>query len=108
MGSIEENAQRLGRRLLMLMAALSLMALVAGMFAAAWGHSWYDPDCCSDRDCAVAEVLEVDGRIVLRNQYGMAPLPPTLIPRTSRDENWHACFDYTKTNLRCVYAPAGS
>lgn len=108
MGSIEENAQRLGRRLLTLMVALSLMALVAGMMAAAWGHSWYDPDCCSDRDCAPAEVSQRDGVLWLKNQHGEGPMPPTLIPRTSRDELWHACFDYTKTNLRCVYAPAGS
>lgn len=108
MGSIEENAQRLGRRIVVLLAVLSLMALVAGMLAVAHGHSWYDPDCCSDRDCAVATVFEKDGVLWLRNQHGEAPLPTTLVPRVSRDENWHACFDYTKTNLRCVYAPAGS
>ena len=86
MGSFQTDAQRLGRRIVILMIVLCMFALLAAWVASVHAHSWYDPDCCSDRDCAPAEVLEVDGRIVLRNQHGMAPLPPTLTPRTSRDE----------------------
>lgn len=75
------------------------LALGAGTAAA---HSWYDPWCCSDRDCnpypsAKVSVTDVGYRLD----------DGTLVPfdeaRTSQDGNYHRCV--LNGRQRCFYAP---
>lgn len=82
-------------------------ALMSGFFmSAAWPHSWYDPYCCSDRDCAeidssrvkiTANGYLVDGKFVV----------PYASARRSQNSKYHACFP-TPRELRCLYAPPGA
>lgn len=78
-----------------------LSLLLAGPAAA---HSWYDSDCCSDKDCAPVS----PSAITIRSDGYLATLNPgdhpTVVRRTSRlipftdpdvrpslDGEWHVC-----------------
>lgn len=73
------------------------------------GHGWYEPECCSDRDCFPVPGKQLaDGRylfLVLDIEY----LKTEADIRPSRDENFHACQPPHKKEPVCFYAPrAGS
>jgi hypothetical protein len=94
---------RAARPLLRIMAASLLAGLTATV---ALAHSWYEPDCCSDRDCA-----PVDGKYIELTPLGhVLRLPPGSHPmlknatrtiqyivpngtsRPSRDQQYHVCL----------------
>jgi hypothetical protein len=94
--------------------ALILLASVAIGLAVMWispvnGHNWYDPECCSDRDC-----FPVPGKQLADGRYLFLVLDIEYIKteaeiRPSRDENFHACQPAHKKEPVCFYAPrAGS
>lgn len=106
-----ERVNRIGGVVLWLMTSIAILVvlfLLMALFNNAQSHSWYDNDCCHERDCAPATVTLEGEQMVLSNQFGEAPMPQSMIPRASKDDKWHACFTYTRKELRCVYAPAGS
>jgi hypothetical protein len=72
-------------------------------------HSFYDVECCSDRDCFPVPGKQLsDGRylfLVLDIEY----IKTEADIRPSRDENFHACQPAHKKEPVCFYAPrAGS
>lgn len=79
-----------------------LVALSLIIAAQAHAHSWYEPQCCSDRDCR-----EVDDGFVVEKADGvhvqgwgvLSATDPRL--RWSRDDRDHVCQEPTK--LLCVY-----
>lgn len=93
--------------------------MVVGSGAAA--HSWYDPECCSGRDCVPAKAvvfMEMENEkvqmVIDTDMYGPVVIPKTFTKfRPSRDENYHVCaylvwVDGEKRWMpRCVYVPAG-
>ena len=68
-------------------------------------HSWYDPICCSDRDCRPAQ----KGEIVFESE-GIRHVPSgQTLPyghknvRVSRDFENHVCINQISGRLLCVY-----
>lgn len=97
---------------------LSLALILAGPAAA---HDWYDPTCCSGRDCApvpitsvrpVASGFQVD---ILRDDHPLASHDiHTTIPYGderiiwSQDGEYHACLGrgrYGEMAIICLYVP---
>lgn len=89
-------------------------------------HEWYDPDCCSDRDCApVIKSEPYQGGTLLFTKHGKVFLPKDWnLPdkkmgfkiRESQDTNMHACIVFDEYNsavkkgeamgyLLCLYVP---
>lgn len=76
-------------------------------------HSWYDPDCCSDRDCeavkAVVFVASDVGKLptmVVTTSFGTQPLTDKTKIRQSKDSKMHACI--FQGALLCLYLPPGN
>ena len=82
----------------------------------AWGHSWYEPSCCSARDCVELPPKAVT---ITRNGYAVVmavndtPHRFTIAQSESRpslDEHYHICLVPTPNGeqpfgMRCFYAP---
>jgi hypothetical protein len=91
------------------LAAFVLLS-VAFLAGPALTHSWYDPDCCSDRDCepvsAVAFVASTPGAIpvmVVTTSFGTKPVTSRTKIRESKDSRMHACI--YQGELICLYMP---
>jgi hypothetical protein len=91
--------------------------LAAGFFLApaegVLAHSWYDPDCCSDRDCeavsAVTYVASDPGSVpvmVVTTSFGTKPVTSKTKIRESKDSRMHACI--YQGALICLYMPPGN
>ena len=90
--------------------ALVLVALPA---PSARSHSWYDPDCCSDRDCEpvstvtfVASDPSAVPVMVVTTSFGTKPLTDRTKIRQSKDSRMHACI--YQGELLCIYMPPGN
>jgi hypothetical protein len=90
-------------RLLLALAALAVLC------APALGHEWYDPWCCSDRDCGpladgAVRVVRAGYMVRLGEQEIFVPEEKA---RPSQDEQFHICLVPTEDGLtvRCFYAP---
>lgn len=71
-------------------------------------HSWYDGDCCSDRDCrpiSASEVRELAWDRVLDLVSGQEVRGAQI--RQSKDGDWHICnvAGDRKARPLCVYRP---
>lgn len=89
--------------------ALALLVVVT-LSRPARSHSWYDPDCCSDRDCEpVSGVSFVASDptslpvMVVTTSFGTKPVTPQTKIRESKDNRMHACIYQEK--LICLYLP---
>ena len=91
---------------------LGALALLSAILLAgpALTHSWYDPDCCSDRDCepvsAVAFVASTPGSVpvmVVTTSFGTKPVTSRTKIRESKDSRMHACI--YQGELICLYMP---
>lgn len=87
-----------------------LLGLLASVLALAvvnhaCGHSFYDPACCSDRDCAPLAPLRVSaapGGYLIDGVHFVAEKDA----RPSPDKDYHGCFPVpTPWQLRCFWAP---
>lgn len=81
---------------------------LALMCVPAYGHSWYDYDCCSDNDCApLADGAVIEGSggydVTMNGKRYAVPYGDARI-RASADNQFHAC-EYPKDTLRCLYTP---
>lgn len=94
-----------------LIAAITLCGIVS-----ASAHSWYNPVCCSDRDCAPVpfEAVEItdDGYRVTLHAGDHVMVSSTVVHLVaypdvlkSRDGNYHACLFPNQNVMRCFYAP---
>jgi hypothetical protein len=97
--------------------ATLLCLTLAGPAAA---HSWYDPACCSDRDCAPVPDASI---VAMSDGYHVTLLPgdhplirapiSTVVPygdpriNWSKDARQHACVSFPRPNgfqgLLCIY-----
>ena len=73
-------------------------------------HSWYDPQCCSDKDCEPLSVApKLDGDFYVMPNGARFPRSAT---RPSHDGGWHWChFESKNTEAKtvyCVYEPLNS
>lgn len=76
-------------------------------------HSWYEPYCCSDKDCKPLlpeEVTEdTDQYIVIIGGKIAYEIPKdSNIIRPSQDGNFHICISPYSTTPRCFYVPLSS
>ena len=81
----------------------------------AMAHSWYDYDCCHDKDCApiLSEEMLPDGSYRIGTKVGTAiwrPGSPSTRIRPSQDEQEHACIlqGTNQTVVICLYRRAGT
>jgi len=74
--------------------------------ASASSHSWYDNDCCSERDCKAvdaANVVEIeDGWKYLPTGNIFRDTPMLQAIRPSRDRDFHVCISSGGVS-RCIY-----
>lgn len=88
----------------------------------AFGHSWYDKECCNDTDCHKVVKIEKEGNgdiYIIDNgdRVFVSPLDaPTIRP--SKDASFHVCYVDVADNMfysddknnryhvRCIYTPA--
>lgn len=95
-----------------------VVALCCGLAAPAAGHSWYDRDCCDDRDCRPATPQEVkvtpEGFLVTVTLFGKTESKffPKNDPkvRMSQDGRFHVCVANYGTAVfswYCLYVPGG-
>lgn len=81
-------------------------------------HSWYDMECCHERDCApVVEMKEFPEGTLMSTEHGTALVPhnlPLAKRKASRDEKYHLCqrrdpqkakVDPSGATVYCVYYP---
>lgn len=88
---------------LWLLATCTAFATVAWAILPARGHSFYEPACCSERDCApVADgvVVEKPDGVHVRGHDVLSRTDPRL--RWSRDDRDHLCVS-PSSKLLCVY-----
>ena len=92
----------------LLMAVLATSLLTA-MPPKALPHGWYDPDCCSDRDCEQVSNVVFKANdagapvMVVTTSFGTKPVTPQTKIRDSKDNRMHACI--YGGNLICLYVP---
>lgn len=101
-----------GDILLIGLAALVTIAML-GFFIMtnAWGHSWYDPECCSDTDCRPVAVEDV-----IETETGWRHLPTGTeftkkMVKPSRDGRFHVCIGNHSWDLGkpyCIYILQGA
>ena len=84
--------------------------LLVALAEAALAHSWYDPDCCSDRDCepvsAITYVASDPNSVpvmVVTTSFGTKPVTSRTKIRESKDSRMHACI--YQGALICLYMP---
>ena len=93
--------------------SLAVLVYVATSWAT-YGHSWYDRDCCDEKDCRpspLGEVTLVPGGYEFRlNGTGKMYFYPIGDPhlRPSQDGRFHACPIHYQEIPRCIYTPGGS
>jgi hypothetical protein len=93
--------------------AIALVAILFIVGGSAWGHSFYDRECCSNQDCepvsAVAYVASDSSRLpvmVVTTSHGTRPVTPHTSIRESKDGRMHGCI--FGEFLLCLYVPPGS
>lgn len=78
------------------------------------GHSWYDADCCSDKDCFPAEnvVYYSYDRSYTADVHGRhVRVGPEVKKLPSRDSGYHACLrdrPGMPVKVKCWYVPANT
>lgn len=89
-----------------MIARQAAVAFVLGLLLGpgALAHGWYDPACCSDRDCAryPAEVTETGKAYVLADGRYVDMGDPRI--RLSADGDFHVCERPDKSII-CLYVP---
>lgn len=84
-----------------------MAALISLISSAASSHSWYDPDCCSDRDCRPVDaddMAEIGGGC-----WKYLPTGATFCGnrvRPSKDKHWHVCISNNNVPY-CAYIQMG-
>ncbi|WP_273280915.1 hypothetical protein [Pseudooceanicola atlanticus] len=117
----EPRARRVHRAFLPVRLARRLaLAVGAGLFLATQvaAHSWYDPACCSGRDCAEIPVQKVHAdpggwRVTLMpGDHPMVDRPVEYFfkwgerrIRKSEDGAFHICLSKSLNHAYCLYQP---
>jgi hypothetical protein len=88
-------------------ACVALLLVTASSGAGA--HSWYDAQCCSDKDCSPALGADVDpdGSMSIEiAPSNFIQIPAGFPKRPSRDFDFHVCI--LSGRVLCVYVPGNS
>jgi len=95
-----------------LIVALGLLIVVV-LAKPARSHSWYDADCCSDRDCEPVSAITFVAAdtnsvpvMVVTTSFGTKPVTAETKIRESKDSRMHACI--YQGRLICLYLPPGN
>lgn len=90
---------------------LALMAILAT--TPAWAHDWYDPACCSGKDCEPLPpeaVQDVPGgwhvHYMSKTGFLVDSFVPTGKERHSQDGRFHGCA--SQVRFLCLYVPSVS
>lgn len=92
--------------------ALAFLLLVL-ISTPALGHSWYDHECCHDKDCAEVTKIEKSGDTTfMKTKFGTFPVGPDSDHKIkkSQDEKIHLCavpdmYAPNRYKIRCIYYP---
>ena len=99
-----------------------IMIIIASIInsSSAKSHSWYDPQCCSDTDCApIIKPLEYldNGEILATTEIGTTIIPADAKRLPSQDDKVHVCMSkiakgFTPSGIvvhhfYCIYEIAG-
>ena len=109
-------ARGLGRAVWIVIAAL--VVLCFGLWTLARAHGWYEPSCCSGRDCARMAFEEIgqtregyvldlepgDHPMITRAQRYVVPYGDRRI-KLSQDGFFHVCILAHSQTLACFYEP---
>jgi hypothetical protein len=77
----------------------------------AFGHSWYDPECCSDRDCKPVYAPEEDLEELPNGAWRHKPSGLTFKRedvKPSKDRHFHVCIHPTLNIPYCIYILQGT
>jgi len=83
---------------------------IAGLCAVIWwlvgpvfAHDWYEPACCSNKDCAPIsddEVTEMNGGFFLKTRNEFVAFKDT---RQGKDDQFHLCVNQYNGTRICFY-----
>lgn len=80
-------------------------AAVLAACPVAFGHSFYDPECCSDRDCAPSPAEKVKetaaGFLLDTGEF----VPRSVARPQSHDDSYHLCRSEFSKAILCFYFP---
>jgi hypothetical protein len=85
-----------------------ILLVLLALASPAWAHSWYDPACCSDRDCRPVPVTDLR-----ENADGSWTYLPRQITfsrhqiRPSKDRHHHTCIGIHSGLPLCLYVLQG-
>ena len=95
----------------LLLATLSFVFLFSILFESR-AHSWYDVQCCSEKDCAPVTDTQEDGHgnLIVSSELGTVFVPNNFTRRPSQDEKDHICIiTYNgRTIPICYYVATGT
>ena len=74
-------------------------------------HSWYDPWCCSTKDCHPVD--DADAPVEIQEGYKWHEFVfPKSMEKPSQDGHWHVCLvpdeNGNPATPRCIYVPMGA
>lgn len=85
-------------------AGIAILLLLGWLLGDAHGHSWYPPECCSDRDCA-----PFPRNLVKETPEGYALATGEFVERRkakfSPDGDFHLCRSETTQIILCFFVP---
>jgi hypothetical protein len=84
----------------LLFATLFLIIIALTLVMRAEAHSWYPPECCSNRDCAPATKLDMQKKMATTSQ-GTGAIDDATSIRDSKDSQNHACI--IKGRVVCLF-----
>lgn len=95
--------------------SIVFVLFVMGMLNQVYSHGWYDPICCSDRDCAPVTNVEATTIHGVAGEMMTSKIGTTFVPKTfdrvypSRDSEVHICMTLPRESAPsiplCVYRP---
>jgi hypothetical protein len=92
--------------------AVAVMAIAFLLFVVftsnAKTHSWYENECCSEKDCSEVIDKQEDGHgnLIITSKNGTVLVAPEFPRKPSQDEKEHICT--IGKLLICYYVPGGS
>lgn len=94
----------------LILAMLAILCLIPVLGTKARAHDWYEPTCCSGRDCeALPEgaVTQVQHGYHVRYRAKLGLLVDVIVPwaqaRPSQNDEYHGCANPVK--FLCLYVP---
>ena len=90
-------------------ATVLAVAVFVLLITHAWGHDWYEPQCCSGRDCHPVDqtdLVEIENGCWKQLSTGLKYCGAMVRP--SQDRHWHVCHSPGGGVPYCAYIQTGS